>query len=113
MCDVESYTYMPLLEELGYIPTEKYAHAPELMKHSGMIADKWGLRPNALFNTKVTGMTWDEDGATWSITTDRGDDFKARFVYMNFGTLTHPKLPGAPGIQKFKGHMMHTSRWEK
>jgi cyclohexanone monooxygenase len=112
MCDVESYTYMPLLEELGYIPSEKYAHAPELMAHSQMIAEKWGLYENALFNTKCTGMTWDEGAQLWTITSNRGDAFKAKYVFMNFGTLTRPKLPGAPGVESFKGHMMHTSRWD-
>ena len=85
MCDVESYTYMPLLEELGYIPTEKYAHQPELQSHSRMIAEKWGLYEQALFNTKCTGMTWDGAIKVWRITTDQGDDFTAKFVFMNFG----------------------------
>ena len=112
MCDIESYTYMPLLEELNYIPTEKYAHQPELLKHSKMIAEKYGLYEEALFNTQCNGMEWIESQKEWKITTHQGDAFFARFAYMNFGTLTRPKLPGVPGVGSFQGHMMHTSRWD-
>lgn len=104
MCDIESYTYMPLLEELGYIPTEKYAHQPELLKHSQMIANKYGLYENAMLSTKCSGVAWDENTCKWIIETNRGDRFRAKFVIMNFGTLTQPKLPGVPGADKFKGH---------
>eukprot|EP00944_MAST-04C_sp_MAST-4C-sp1_P010342 g10342.t1 len=112
MCDVESYTYMPLLEELKYIPTEKYAHQPELWKHSKLIAAKYGLYKNSMFHTKCTGITWNERDCKWLIESNRGDKFRANFVIMNFGTLTQPKLPGVPGAEKFKGHKFHTSRWD-
>ena len=112
MCDVESYTYMPLLEELEYTPTEKYAHQPELHQHSRMIAHKYGLYQNALFSTQCSGLKWEEELKKWRVMTVQGDSFLARFVFMNFGTLTRPKLPGVPGVDTFKGHMMHTSRWD-
>ena len=112
MCDVESYTYMPLLEDLDYIPSEKYAHQPELWRHSQMIAEKYGLYKNSMFNTKCSGVTWNEEQSKWMIETDKGDRFGAKFVIMNFGTLTQPKLPGVPGEDTFKGHKFHTSRWD-
>ncbi|MBV1930631.1 MAG: NAD(P)/FAD-dependent oxidoreductase [Porticoccaceae bacterium] len=111
-CDVESYVYLPLLEELGYIPKEKYSYAPEIFAHAKAIAKKFDLYDNACLQTQVTEMRWDEDSARWIIETDRGDRMKARFVAMSNGPLSRPKLPGIPGISKFKGHTFHTSRWD-
>jgi cation diffusion facilitator CzcD-associated flavoprotein CzcO len=112
MCDVESYCYLPLLEELGYIPRHKYSFAPEILEHSRNIARHYGLYDDALLQTKITGMVWDEDAARWIISTDRGDRFKAQYVAMANGPLSRPKLPGIPGINDFKGHTFHTSRWD-
>ncbi len=112
MCDVESYIYLPLLEELGYVPTEKYARAPEILAHSRAIGEKYDLYRGACFQTEVTDMRWDEASARWIVTTNRGDQMKARFVCMSNGPLNRPKLPGIPGIDAFKGHTFHTSRWD-
>jgi cyclohexanone monooxygenase len=111
-CDVESYVYLPLLEEVGYMPKEKYSYAPEIFAHAKAIAKKFNLYDNACLQTQVTEMRWDEDSARWIIETDRGDRMKARFVAMSNGPLSRPKLPGIPGISKFKGHTFHTSRWD-
>jgi cyclohexanone monooxygenase len=112
MCDVESYIYMPLLEELDYVPTEKYVHAPEILAHSRAIGEKYDLYANACFQTEVTEMRWDDDSARWIISTNRGDRMKAHFVCMPTGPLNRPKLPGIEGIESFKGHSFHTSRWD-
>jgi cyclohexanone monooxygenase len=112
MCDTESYIYLPLLEEVGYIPTEKYAKAPEIMEHSRRIARHFDLYRNALLGTGVTELRWDDEAAVWTISTDRGDRFRAKFVCMANGPLNRPKLPGVPGIESFKGHSFHTSRWD-
>lgn len=112
MCDVEAYCYFPLLEELGYIPERKYSFAPEIFEHSKRIARHFDLYDNACFQTCVTQLRWDEDISRWIISTDRGDKMKARFVAMANGPLNRPKLPGIPGIDKFKGHTFHTSRWD-
>jgi cyclohexanone monooxygenase len=112
MCDVESYIYLPLLEELGYVPTEKYARAPEILAHSKAIGEKYDLYANACFQTEVSEMRWDDDSARWIISTNRGDRMKAHFVCMPTGPLNRPKLPGIPGIESFKGHSFHTSRWD-
>ncbi|WP_293679194.1 NAD(P)/FAD-dependent oxidoreductase [uncultured Phenylobacterium sp.] len=111
-CDIESYCYLPLVEELGYMPKEKYSFAPEIYEHSQRIAKHYNLYENAAFQTRVTGMTWDDKTALWTITTDRGDAMKARFVISCTGPLNRPKLPSIPGIDTFKGHTFHTSRWD-
>lgn len=111
-CDIESYIYMPLLEELGYMPTEKYARAKELLKHSEMIGRKYGLYDRTLFQTEVSELRWDEDAGLWSVQTSRGDDIRARFVIPAAGPLHRPKLPGVKGIEQFRGKSFHSSRWD-
>ncbi len=111
-CDTASMIYMPLLEELGHVPTEKYAHGAEILEHSRNIGKKYGLYENALFHTEVTGLEWDESAHRWTVRTNRGDAFTAQFVGMGTGPLHVPKLPGIPGIESFKGHSFHTSRWD-
>ncbi|MCU1362056.1 MAG: Baeyer-Villiger monooxygenase [Ilumatobacteraceae bacterium] len=112
MCDVESYIYLPLLEEVGYVPKEKYTHAPEILAHSRAIGRHFDLYRNACFQTEVTGMQWDDDAVRWIVTTNRGDRMLAKFVCMANGPLHRPKLPGIPGIETFQGHTFHTSRWD-
>ncbi|MCC6849659.1 MAG: NAD(P)/FAD-dependent oxidoreductase, partial [Deltaproteobacteria bacterium] len=111
-CDTTSFIYMPLLEETGHMPTEKYAHGPEILEHSRRIGLRFGLYENALFHTRVTELEWDEPQARWIVRTDRGDAFTAQFVSMGTGPLHVPKLPGIPGIETFRGHSFHTSRWD-
>jgi cation diffusion facilitator CzcD-associated flavoprotein CzcO len=111
-CDVESYIYLPLLEETGYVPTEKYAHAPEILAHCRRIAEQFGLYDNACLSTEVTGIEWDAGDRCWVITTNRGDEMAAHFLVMGNGPLHRPKLPGIPGVGDFTGHSFHTSRWD-
>ncbi|MCP5183176.1 MAG: NAD(P)/FAD-dependent oxidoreductase [Pseudomonadales bacterium] len=111
-CDTASMVYMPLLEETGHQPTEKYAHAPEILAHCQRIGRQFGLYDKALFHTEVTGVTWEQEAARWRITTNRGDSFTARFIGLGTGPLHVPKLPGIPGIDDFLGHAFHTSRWD-
>ena len=111
-CDTEAYIYLPLLEELDYVPSQKYAHAPEILSHSKNIAKKYGLYENACLQTEVTGMQWDALASRWVIQTNRQDRFKAKFVIMSNGPLHRPKLPGIEGINSFSGHTFHTSRWD-
>jgi cyclohexanone monooxygenase len=111
-CDIESYIYLPLLEELGYVPQEKYSYAPEILAHSRAIGRKYDLYRGACFQTEVTEMRWDDASARWILSTNRGDRMRARFVCMPTGPLNRPKLPGIPGIESFEGHAFHTSRWD-
>ena len=111
-CDTASMIYMPLLEETGHVPREKYAHAPEILEQCQRIGRKYNLYDNALFHTEVKDLTWDEENDVWVITTNRDDRFTARFLGSGTGPLHVPKLPGIPGIENFKGHSFHTSRWD-
>ncbi|MBV8682608.1 MAG: NAD(P)/FAD-dependent oxidoreductase [Caulobacteraceae bacterium] len=112
MCDVESYCYLPLLEELGYMPKHKYSFAPEILEHSRAIARHYRLYDQALLQTRITELRWDEAQSVWIVSTDRGDRFTTRYVAMANGPLSRPKLPGVPGITEFEGHTFHTSRWD-
>jgi cyclohexanone monooxygenase len=112
MCDIESYIYLPLLEEIGYVPKEKYTHAPEILAHSRAIGEHFDLYDNACFQTEVTDMVWNEEIDRWIVSTNRGDAMKARFVISSSGPLHRAKLPGIPGIADFAGHSFHTSRWD-
>jgi cyclohexanone monooxygenase len=109
-CDTASMVYMPLLEETGHMPTEKYVHGPEILAHCQRIGRKFGLYDDALFHTEVTGLAW--DGVRWVISTSRGDRLTAQFVVLGTGPLSVPKLPGIPGITSFRGRSFHTSRWD-
>ncbi|MFF9455898.1 flavin-containing monooxygenase [Streptomyces flaveolus] len=111
-CDVESHVYLPLLDETGYVPEWKYAPGEEIRRHAVRVAEKFDLYADALFSTAVTSLTWDDTGETWTVTTDRGDTFRATYVVTATGTLSELKLPGIPGIEKFTGHTFHTSRWD-
>ncbi len=111
-CDTAAFIYMPLLEETGHMPTEKYVHAPEILEHCRNIGRTFGLYDNAALSTEVTGLDWDDESSRWIITTNRGDRMRAQFVAMGTGPLHRPKLPGIPGIESFEGHSFHTSRWD-
>ena len=111
-CDIESYCYLPLLEELGYIPKEKYSYVGEIFEHSQRIGQAYGLYDITCFQTRVNALSWDEGLKRWRIRTNRGDDMKARFVIMALGTASRAKLPGIPGLETFEGHSFHTSRWD-
>jgi cation diffusion facilitator CzcD-associated flavoprotein CzcO len=111
-CDVESYIYLPLLEETGYMPKERYSYAPEILEHSRRIGEKFDLYRDACFQTQIKALTWSEQESRWMLTTNRDDLVRARFVIMSSGPLNRPKLPGIPGIETYTGHTFHTSRWD-
>ena len=111
-CDIESYIYMPLLEELDTIPTEKYAHGPEILAHAQAIGRHYDLYDGACFQTNVAGLEWNDVSHRWTVRTDRDDEIRARFVILANGPLNKPKLPGIPGVETFEGHSFHTSRWD-
>lgn len=112
MCDVESYVYLPLLEETGFMPSERYASATEIFEYSKLLARTFDLYPHALFQTDVTGAEWDEEALRWQVNTSRGDRLSARFLVLAGGILHKAKLPGIPGIEDFEGKAFHTSRWD-
>jgi cyclohexanone monooxygenase len=111
-CDVESYIYLPLLEEIGGMPKQKYATAPDIWEHTKKIARKFDLYRDALLQTVATDVSWNEEAQRWIVKTDRGDEIVARYLMSCTGSMAEPKLPGIPGIESFKGHTFHTSRWD-
>ncbi|MFK7915402.1 MAG: flavin-containing monooxygenase [Pseudomonadales bacterium] len=111
-CDIESYSYLPLLEETGYVPKLRYSYAPEIQEHAQRIGKHFNLYKDAVFNTWVTELRWDADAAQWVISTNQGDQMRARHVCMGTGPANRPRLPGIPGAADFKGHTFHTSRWD-
>ena len=111
-CDVISYDYLPLLDEMDYVPKNHYARGPEILAHCQAIARKYSLYELAVFQTTVTSTVWHEEEEMWHLTTDRGDRMRARFVICANGTLSKPKLSKIKGMESFKGHSFHTSRWD-
>ncbi|MER8161835.1 NAD(P)/FAD-dependent oxidoreductase [Streptomyces sp. NPDC094472] len=111
-CDIESYVYLPLLEEIGYVPQWRYAPGEEIRQHARAIGRHFDLYRDVCFRTQVTELRWDDAGLEWTVHTDRDDRIRARHVVISSGTLSRAKLPGIPGIETFKGHAFHTSRWD-
>lgn len=111
-CDTASMIYMPLLEETGHMPTEKYVHGPEILEHCQRIGSQYNLYDQALFHTEVEALEWQEDQQVWTIRTNRGDAFTAKYIGMGTGPLHVAKLPGIDGLSSFKGKAFHTSRWD-
>jgi len=112
MCDVESYIYLPMLEELDYIPTRRYAFGEEILDHLEAIAQRFDLVADGLFHTGVTRAEWDEEAARWRIRTDRGDEISCRWYVLAVGILNLMKLPAIPGMEDFAGPSFHTARWD-
>ena len=112
MCDVESYMYIPLLEEFDYIPTRRYAWGEEILAHLRRIAERYRLEDDALFHTGVTRAEWLEDEGRWLVQTDRGDEIRCRWYVLAVGILNLLKLPAIPGMEDFEGRSFHTARWD-
>ena len=111
-CDIESYIYMPLLDEVNTVPSEKYATGKEIFEHAQTIGRHFKLYDKAIFQTKITEVKWNLSESRWEILTNRGDVFKARFVIATSGYLHRPKYPAIHGIKDFKGRLFHPSRWD-
>ena len=112
MCDVESYVYMPKLEEMGYVPTTRYAFGDEIRRHLDAVAQRYDLVDSALFHTTVQESRWDEESARWILTTDRGDVIRAHYLIVAPGILHLMKLPVIEGMEKFHGRAFHSARWD-
>jgi cyclohexanone monooxygenase len=111
-CDIESYIYIPMLEDIRYMPKEKYSFGDEILDYTHALATQFDLYRDVCFQTGVTETKWDDDAQRWIVTTDRGDTMRARYLIQSTGVLNRPKLPAVEGIDTFKGHTFHTSRWD-
>ncbi|AEF37522.1 MULTISPECIES: flavin-containing monooxygenase [Mycobacteriaceae] len=114
-CDNDAYCYIPMLEELDFMPSKKFADGAEIFQHCQNIGKHFGLYDGAIFSTQVRTVRWDEELRRWRLTTNRGDDLRPRFVVMAQGSYNRPKLPGIAGIKDFMnagGHVFHSARWD-
>ncbi|KAH4133405.1 hypothetical protein HBH98_008350 [Parastagonospora nodorum] len=120
MCDVESYMYMPLLEETGYMPKHKYAYGPELLEHAKRIAQHFGLSDKALFRSQATEVRWDDEVRSWKIQIIEGRgpnearrqlNVSSRFMIVTGGVLNVPHVPKIPGLDSTEIPSFHSARW--
>ncbi|KAJ0382442.1 hypothetical protein COL922a_012562 [Colletotrichum nupharicola] len=118
MCDIESYTYMPLLEETGYVPKHRYSYGPELMAHAERMAEMWNLTDKGVFRSQIRSYEWDDEAKRWDVVVEQGRGpgeeavtmkVRSQFVVLANGVLNHPKL--AKNLEAFEGDMFHTARW--
>ena len=113
-CDVESMQYSySFSEELQqeWQWTQRYAPQEEILDYLDHVADRFNLRQHIQLNTRVESAAYDEDEKRWSVTTDQGESWTARFLVLACGTLTTVRLPDIPGIEQFRGRKLHTARW--
>jgi cyclohexanone monooxygenase len=113
-CDIESmdysYSFSPELEQ-EWTWTERYATQPEILRYVNHVADRFDLRRQVQFDTRVTSATWEDDADRWTVTTDQGDTVSAQFCVMAVGCLSAAKDPEIDGIDTFAGPTYHTGRW--
>src|SRR5678815_581966 len=113
-CDVESMDYSySFSEELQqeWRWTERYAAQPEILDYANHVADRFDLRRDIQFETRVTSATFDEVASTWRVQTDRGDDLDAPFLVMATGCLSSTNIPDIAGADTFRGPTYHTGKW--
>ena len=113
-CDVESVEYSYQFDESlqqEWTWSERYAAQPEILAYLEHVADRFDLRRDILFDTRVTAVRLDEDAGRWEVTTDDGTVRRARFVVMATGPLSVPTVPDLPGLDTFAGPVLHTGRW--
>jgi len=113
-CDVESMQYSyQFSDELqqDWEWTERYATQPEILEYANHVADRFDLRDDIQFGTRVAAATWDDSSARWTIRTEAGDECRGRFLVMATGCLSSANIPDFPGRDSFEGATYHTGRW--
>jgi cation diffusion facilitator CzcD-associated flavoprotein CzcO len=113
-CDIESfdysYSFSPELEQ-EWEWTERYASQAEILRYAEHVADRFDLRTDIQFDTRIVGARWEESTRRWRVTTDGGDHVDTQFLIMATGCLSAPKLPELPGLNAFAGATYHTAQW--
>ncbi len=115
-CDVESLQYSFSFSEAlqqDWHWTERYASQPEILRYLDHVADRFDLRRQIQFDTKVTAAAYDENAGLWRVATDAGDHVSARFCIMATGALSAARKPDMPGLDSFRGPWFHTGHWPK
>src|SRR5580704_4714727 len=113
-CDVPSLFYSYTWDEglqKDWRWTEKYAAQPEILAYANHVADRFDLRPLIAFETRVVAAEFDEAADRWTVTTDRGDSLRARWLIMATGCLSTRRAPPIPGVESFEGATYHTGAW--
>jgi cation diffusion facilitator CzcD-associated flavoprotein CzcO len=105
-----SYSFSPELEQ-EWEWTERYPRQPEILRYLNHVADRFDLRRDIQFNTRVTSVVYDSDTRRWAIQTDQGDHVSARYCITAVGCLSTPNTPPFKGLDAFAGQIYHTSRW--
>ncbi|OAA74329.1 Flavin monooxygenase-like protein [Akanthomyces lecanii RCEF 1005] len=127
-CDVESYVYMPLLEEMDYMPSQKYASGVEIRHYLQKVVEKYQLHHRIILGTKVDSLRWEEQDCVWKAELSSSHDpvltryeppvnawaAEAEFVILTAGYLARPQVPtlDGAGVDSFQGDMFHTARWD-
>ena len=113
-CDIQtidySYTFDPELDR-AWTWSEKYATQPEILRYFGFVADRYDLRRDIRFGTKVKAANWDDTRERWQLVTDNGASVSCRYYIMATGCLSTPKPPEIDGVKDFKGAVYFTGRW--
>ena len=113
-CDIQtidySYTFDPELET-AWKWSEKYATQPEILRYLGFVTERYDLRRDIRFHTKVTAANWDQAAERWLLKTDNGATISCRYYIMATGCLSAPKPPEIDGVKDFKGEVYFTGRW--
>jgi cyclohexanone monooxygenase len=113
-CDVESYDYSyafsPELEQ-EWRWTQRYATQPEIKRYIGHVADRFGLRQDVHLRQRVTRCSWDDEHGHWTVQTQAGARWQARFLIWAVGNLSATKRPDLPGLSAFTGRILHTAEW--
>lgn len=113
-CDVESVDYSYSFDsqlQQDWDWTEKYATQPEILRYLNHVADRFDLRRDISFATRVTGMALDETALNWRVRTDAGETVTARFCVLAVGPLSNANIPSIAGLESFAGQMYHTAHW--
>jgi cyclohexanone monooxygenase len=113
-CDVESMQYSysfsdELQQEWDW--SERYAPQPEILKYANHVADRFDLRPDIQFNTRVERAAFDESASLWSVTTSDGQTVTAAYIILATGCLSNARMPDIKGLSGFKGDVYHTGHW--
>jgi cation diffusion facilitator CzcD-associated flavoprotein CzcO len=115
-CDVESVEYSYSWDEglqQEWVWPERYSAQPDILKYAQHVAERFDLKKHFAFNTKVTGATFDNAANIWTVTTDAGQSYTARWVVMATGALSVPKKNDLPGAESFTGQNLYTTDWPK
>jgi cation diffusion facilitator CzcD-associated flavoprotein CzcO len=113
-CDIESVHYSySFSEELqqDWEWSERFAGQPEILRYLNHVADRFDLREDILFDTRVNSMVWDDDASLWRVGTELGDTVTARYVISGAGNLSVPKTPEFDGVESFRGQVYLTGNW--